>query len=124
VSPHTYQEVLRTTNRGRRQSLDSWFSEIWQHWRDVVDTGDDLPRFIEAEHLRVRLLGSGALDPFPDLADRVLICDAVVYKCDLFCTRDWTTLLRHRGRVEGLPFDIVTPLEWWSKIRPYAALFI
>jgi hypothetical protein len=124
VSPHSYQEVLGTTSQQRRTNLDTWVRDIWQYWRDVVEANNDLPTFIEAEHLRVSLLASGLLDCLPDLADRVLICDALVYRCDLFCTRDWTTILRHRSRVaDRLPFEIVSPTEWWAKVGPYAALF-
>lgn len=123
VSPHTYQEVLQTANPQRQHDLDRWFRDVWQYWRDVIDQNNDLPSFIEAEHARVDLLASGALDALPDLSDRVLICDAVVYNCDLFCTRDWTTILRHRARLANVPFEVVSPVEWWARIQPYAALF-
>jgi hypothetical protein len=42
---------------------------------------------------------------------------------ELFCTRDWTTILKHRTELTGLPIEIVTPAEWWAKIRPYAGLW-
>jgi hypothetical protein len=124
ISPHTWQEVNQTRNPHRRHNLESWFHDIWQHWCDVVHQDDDLPTFIEAERLRVGLLSSGNLGAFPDLADRVLICDAVAYRCELFCTRDWSTVLRHRESVEHLPLDIVSPVEWWARIEPYARLFV
>jgi hypothetical protein len=124
VSPHTYQEVIGTVDARRRRSLETWFFELWQYWRDIVDADNDLPSFIDAEHRRVRLLSSNMLEVLPDLADRVLVCDAVVYNCDLFCTRDWTTILRHRNQVQGLPFDVVTPAEWWARVQPFAALFV
>ncbi len=124
VSPHTYQEVIGTANPHRRRTLENWFFELWQYWRDIIDADNDLPTFIEAEHLRVNLLSSNMLGVLPDLADRVLVCDAVVYNCDLFCTRDWSTILRHRDEITGLPFDIVSPAEWWDRIRPFAALFV
>lgn len=123
VSPHTYQEVIGTANPQRRRTLETWFFELWRCWRDIIDADNDLPTFIEAEHLRVDLLSSDMLAVLPDLADRVLVCDAVVYNCDLFCTRDWSTILRHRDQIKGLRFDIVSPAEWWDRIRPFAALF-
>ena len=124
ISPHTYQEIVRTKTLGRRHHLQTWFEDLWQYWLGVIHECDDLPSFIEAEDTRVRLLASGGLDVLPDLADRVLVCDATVYRCDLFCTRDWTTILKHRTRLRGLPFDIVSPAEWWTKIRPYSALWV
>ena len=82
-----------------------------------------MPTLFEAEHIRVNMLANDTLDVLPDLFDKVLICDAVVYNCDLFCTRDWTTILRHRAELSGLPIEIVSPVEWWARIQPYAALF-
>lgn len=124
ISPHTYQEIAATRTIGRRHGLQTWFQGLWQYWLGVIHEHDDLPGFIEAEDTRVQLLASGNLNVLPDLADRVLVCDAAVYRCDLFCTRDWTTILRHREDLRGLPFDIVTPAEWWTKIRPYSALWV
>lgn len=123
VSPHTYQEVVRTQDPHRRHHLERWFLEVWQYWRDIIDQNDDLPTFIEAENRRLQLLASATLDVLPDAADRVLLSDAVVYRCELFCTRDWTTILKHRSQLTGVPVEIVTPAKWWQRVRPYAGLF-
>ena len=123
ISPFTYYEVSRTNDSMRRHYLESWFFEMWQYWREVVQQADDLPSFIEAENLRVSLLASGHLDPLPDLGDRVLLSDAIVYRCDLFCTRDWRTILKRRHELGHLPIQIVSPHEWWTRIRPYAGLW-
>ena len=123
VSPHTYHEVVRTQDPHRRHHLETWFLEIWRYWRDVIDQNDDLPSFIEAENLRLQLLASGTLDALQDFADRLLLSDAVAYRCELFCTRDWTTILKHRSTLTGVPVEIVTPVEWWQRVRPYAGLF-
>ena len=124
ISPHTYQEIKSTIDPYRRYHLETWFGDLWQYWRDIVHENDDLPSFIEAEDIRIRMLGSGVLDVLPDLADRILVCDAIVYRCELFCTRDWTTILKHRTELEQLPIKIVTPTEWWAKIHPYARLWV
>ena len=122
ISPHTYQEIVATKAVRRRHHLQTWFDDLWQYWLNVIHEDDNLPSFIEAEDTRVRLLASGSLNVLPDVADRILVCDATVYRCELFCTRDWTTVLKHRADLGGLPLDIVTPAEWWTKIRPYAEL--
>ena len=124
ISPHTWQEVRQTQDPRRRHSLESWFHEIWQYWCDVINQDDDLPSLIEAERLRVQLLSAGHLDALPDLPDRILICDAVAYRCELFCTRDWSTILRNRDFIGQLPLTIVSPVEWWARIRPYAGLLV
>ena len=123
ISPHTYQEIARTQHAVRRHELDQWFNELWQYWRDVIEQNNDLPTFRDAENLRVHPLRSGLADVLPDLSDRVLMCDAIVYRCELFCTRDWTTILKHRARLVGIPISIVTPAEWWEKIQPYAGIW-
>ena len=123
VSPHTYQEIAATKAVGRRHRLHTWFNDLWRYWLEIIRDDDHFPSFVEAEDTRVQLLASGSLDLLPDLADRVLVCDAAVYRCDLFCTRDWTTILKHRADLRTLPFDIVTPAEWWAAIRPYSALW-
>jgi hypothetical protein len=123
ISPYTYSEIARTRQRERLQHLHMWFQELWQYWRSTIEHSNDLPDFIEAEDIRVRMLMSDYLSCLPDVADRVLICDVLVYRCDLFCTRDWTTILKHRAALAGLPIEIVTPPEWWERIRPCAGLW-
>jgi hypothetical protein len=123
ISPYTYSEIARTRDEARLRHLHVWFQELWQYWRSTIEQNNDLPDFIEAEDVRVRTLISDYLSCLPDVADRVLICDALVYRCDLFCTRDWTTILKHRTALSGLPIEIVTPAEWWAKVRPYAGLW-
>lgn len=123
ISPHTYQEVVGTEDTHRRYYLETWFSNLWHYWRAIIQESRALPSFVEAEDLRIRVLASDTLHALPDLADRVLICDAIVYRCDLFCTRDWSTILKHRHDLVHLPLEIVTPLEWWAKISPCAPLW-
>ncbi len=122
AAPYAYHEIIRTQDSNRRRQLETWFSQIWQYWRETIRGNQALPTFVQAEDLRYRMLASRTLDALPDLSDRVLLCDAIVYQCDLFCTRDWTTILKHRLDISGLPIEIVTPEEWWGRIRPYSAL--
>ena len=107
ISPHTYQEIAATKEARRRHQLHTWFEDLWQNWLSVIHENDDLPSFIEAEDTRVGLLASGGLDVLPDVADRILVCDATVYRCELFCTRDWTTILKHRADLRGLPLSCI-----------------
>ena len=117
------REVSATTDPSRRASLESWFAELWYCWGEIVQAMDNLPSFIEAEDVRVGLLSSGILDVLPDVHDRVLLTDAVVYRCDCFCTFDNRTILKHRNALRRLPIEILTPTEWWQKIRPWASIW-
>ena len=123
ISPFTYHEVIKTRNPSRRNNLEKWIFEIWEYWREIISHNDDLPSFIEAEDLRIRILGSAILDTLPDFNDRVLIVDALVYRCDCFCTRDRKTILKHRESLNDLGLPIVSPSEWWGMIKPYASLW-
>ena len=123
ISPFTYKEVVSTSDPSRRRNLENWFFDIWHYWRDIVKQNNDLPTFVEAERIRVELLASGALDALPGIEDRLLVCDAIVYRCDCFCTRDWKTILKHRDALTSLMIKVVTPTEWWNLIKPYASLW-
>lgn len=123
ISPFTYQEVVSTNDPSRRHYLENWFFENWHDWRGILNRIIDLPDFIEAEATRVELLACGVLERLPDIEDRILICDAIVYRCDCFCTRDWNTILKYRDILKALPIKIVTPTEWWKLIEPYASLW-
>ena len=124
VSPFAYKEVIGTQNPTRRHYLENWFMDVWNYWLGIIDGDKDLPSFIEAEHTRIYLLSSGVFDVLTDVEDRLLICDAIVYKCDCFCTRDWKTILRKRNRLKSLPIKIITPTDWWGMIKPYAGLWV
>lgn len=124
VSPFTCKEVIGTKDRAKRYYVENWFMDVWDYWLRILQENNDLPSFVEAEHIKIKLLLSGILDILPDIEDRVLICDAIVYKCDCFCTRDWETILKYRDYLVSLPIKIVTPTEWWSLIKPYAALWV
>jgi hypothetical protein len=123
ISPYTYKEVISTKDLSRRHYLEIWFFEIWHYWREIIEQNNDLPTFGEAERIKIELLASGILDVLPDIEDRILICDAIVYRCDCFCTRDWKTILKRRDALKSLPIKIITPTEWWSIIEPYAGLW-
>ncbi|MHC4115515.1 MAG: hypothetical protein ACYSSL_09400 [Planctomycetota bacterium] len=124
ISPFTYKEAMETKDPSKKYYLENWFSEVWSYWVETIRRNNDLPSFIEAETMRIQLLSSALFDVLPDIDDRILICDAIVYKCDCFCTRDWKTILRGREYLKCLPIRIITPSEWWQLIKPYGALWV
>lgn len=124
ISPFTYREVIKTQDAKKRYYLERWLMNVWDYWLNIIKTNNNLPSFMEAEDIKIKLLSSGVLDVLPDVEDRVLLSDAIVYRCDYFCTRDWQTILKYRGHLETLPVKIITPSEWWCLIRPFAALWV
>lgn len=123
ISPFAYKEIISTKDARKQHYLEGWFMEVWRYWLGILDENNDLPSFIEAEHTKVSLLSSGVLDILPDIEDRILICDAIVYNCDCFCTRDWRTILKYRDNLSSLPIKIITPEKWWQLIKPFASLW-
>jgi hypothetical protein len=122
VSPYTYREVIDTSDTTRLYYLENWFFEVWYYWCDIINGNNDLPSLDEVKTLRTKFLDSGILERLPDLEDRILVGDAILYRCDCFCTRDWKTILRYRDELADLPLRILTPTEWWSIIEPFASL--
>ena len=122
VSPFTYYEIAHTADPTKQRELARWFVEPWDHWVGIVEDDDSLPTFVEGERIRASILTGHALDVLPDMNDRILLVDALVYRCDCFCTRDWTTILSNRDKLDQVRTLIATPSELWARIRPYAGL--
>jgi hypothetical protein len=72
--------------------------------------------------LRRRLYDSALLGAMPDPSDRELPGSAIGMGCDVFCTRDHKTIIRRRHLLPVLPIRILTPIEWWRSIKPWAGL--
>lgn len=64
------------------------------------------------------------LSAMPDQADRVLLADAIGFGCDVFCTRDIRTIVSKRDMLPNIPIRILTPLEWWCQVKPWAGLWV
>ena len=124
VSPTTYEKVRATTDPNRRWYLENWFSEIWLYWREIVAGAEDIPSAVEADAERIRLMASDVLRVLPDAGDRRLIRDAIAYRCDGFCTRGWSTILKHRESLKALPLEIFAPTEWSEQLRPWSGLWL
>lgn len=124
VSPLTYQEVSSTANPIRRDNLESWFAELWYCWSESVSRNNQMPSILEIEQSRLEIMQSGVLRALPDSEDRLLIADAIAYRCDCFCTCDYRTVINHRDELAELPIQILTPTEWWRIILPWAPTWL
>ncbi|MCC7159524.1 MAG: hypothetical protein IT281_08300 [Ignavibacteria bacterium] len=98
----------------KRKQLKAYCNEISQYFHYLVD-GDFAKPDILTKHTEEYLLERG-LDKLVDPNDRSLIVEALFYKCDVFCTRDWRTILSQRKALrEILPLQILTPIEWCER---------
>jgi len=123
VSPNSYHEVSCTKDDRKRRYLESWFYEIWNYWQNSLRGDDNLLPASNMQITSERRSITEILKIIPDPADRILICDAIKYKCDSFCTRDWKTILRYRGLMKCLKIEFITPFEWWSRLKPWAGIW-
>lgn len=115
VSPLTYQEISQTPDLNRRKDLEHWFGEVWCYWRDCF-AEDGTLNDAYAEELEQKLADSSLLQCFPDKSDRALICHAIAYQCDAFCTRDRKTILKKLKGAPKLPLEVLSPSEWGERI--------
>jgi hypothetical protein len=123
VSPLTYDEILRTSDSVRRKHLEDWFGEVWAYWRYFFDEDGKLSDWYAAE-LDRKVSGTSFLAAFPDVNDRALLCHAMAYGCDAFCTRDRRTILKRRANAPSLPLQLLSPAEWGAKVAQYAGLWL
>lgn len=115
ASQKTIDEIVLTPNVSDRQDLLDYALELLQPRDDDCVFAEDFGR---------RLVGTRFVSALPDLADQMLIGNAVGYGCDAFCTRDRRTIVKYRDKLPHLPLRILTPLEWWRCVRPWAGLFV
>jgi hypothetical protein len=110
VSPTTYQEVIKTNDMRKRRRLMQYVSELW-HYFDI-NMSDKLA--VDFRHLQLveEHLSNYDFKFLPVSPDRQLILEALSFKCDYFCTRDWKSLLKYRDKITSLPIKFFTPSEW------------
>ncbi len=113
ASRKTLHEIQNTPDRARRDRLR-------QFAIDLISPEDEANAY--ASVVGRRMIDAPFTDGLPDKADRELIGNAVGLDCDVFCTRDRRTIVRKRNYLRLLPIRVLTPLEWWRHVRPWAGL--
>ena len=120
VSPLVLNELSATSDERLRRLLVGYGQEFLSLNRINGLTDDE---YRHANDLSRRLEDSRWLKVLPDKNDRRLIGQAVGFGCDVFCTRDLKTIHSKRQNLEPLNLRILTPIEWWSYIKPWANLW-
>lgn len=114
ASQKTIDEISQTPEAAVRDDLLEYALTFLKPLDENIAFAEDFGR---------RLMGSQFVSVLPDPADQMLVGHAIGYGCDVFCTRDRRTIIRFRDKLDQLPLRILTPLEWWKAIKPWAALF-
>jgi hypothetical protein len=132
VSPLTVAEVANTQQFSDRSRRLGWVLEVLDHWLIMLDeTGSRVAAGGSVRH-RFKLTSElqafeSALLEIPDFRrdpfDRLLLIQYKMGDCDAFLTTDRDTIWRHRLILRELGVCVLTPLEYWELLRPWAALW-
>lgn len=109
ISPMTFEEIMATTDEGKRDELLAYCGELWTYLHEFTPEVE-IPN-MEA-HLTKEYLENKCFSLLPGESDKKLIIEALYYKCDYFCTRDWNTILKHRDKLKDIPIKFIRPCEW------------
>lgn len=115
ASRKTLEEIHRTSDPDVRSELLSYAVQL-------VETPSE--ESAHASSLGRRLVDAPFLAALPDAADRELIGNAIGFGCDAFCTCDRRTIVSKQQDLPRLPLQILTPIEWWARIKPWGGLWI
>ncbi len=114
ISPSTFNEVLATKDPEKKSRLLNYSTDLWYYFNEALKENvvlNNTQISLVEEYLQKHDFAH-----LPGAMDRRLIIEALYYKCDHFCTRDWKTMLKHRNKLKLLPIKLITPFEWWSSI--------
>lgn len=111
ISEYTVTELSKTQDSNRKKRL--------------LDLANEIIAYQESESgfTASPVTTKKLLLILPDFSDRILIHEAIKSNCDVFCTRDWKTILRFRNEIGLLPIKIMAPHEWWEIIKPFSSLW-
>lgn len=112
ASAKTLDEIQCTADEAVREALLDFAIE-------VADVSDEARWYRE---LGRRLNGGSLLQALPDPSDRELLGNAIGMGCNVFCTRDYRTIVSRRDRLPRLPLRFFTPVEWWRAVKPWGGL--
>ncbi len=115
ASLKTLEEIAQTPDENLRATLSDYALEIVESFSEATAYAYGLGR---------RIVRSDFFDALPDRNDRELLAHAIGLDCDAFCTADRSTIVRKRERLPKLTIRIVTPVEWWRQIKPWAGLWL
>lgn len=102
------KKVVAELSKSQRLDLVRWGFEFLDYSNNFYD--------FENKGIRLRF-GLALLKD----KDRMLVIDAINMKCDVFLTMDYKTIWKHRKKITKI--KILRPVEFWSILKPYFALF-
>lgn len=120
ISRETINEIERTTDPFVRGELLDY---AWEVSDEEFDEYGGHVDFVFAAKLGRSFAQADMMAMLPDESDRILVGHAIGLGCDAFCTRDFRTIISKRSKLPPLPISIITPIEWWKHVKPWAGLW-
>lgn len=133
VSPLTIAEIANTQNPSVRNAYLNWVVEVLDHWlitldergARVADGGTVRHRFkltpeLQAFEASLMEIADYRRDPF----DRLLLVQYRLAGCDAFLTTDRNTIWRHRAELSKRGVRVLTPVDYWELLRPWASIWL
>jgi hypothetical protein len=114
----SHNSFLEVTRRGDARYLQ-WAYDVLDHWRACLEEAPspavDLKIAATTDTSSYNYLGTG---------DRALIKDALLLGCDSFLTME-NKLPKNADHIRStLGIRVLSPLDMWELLRPWAALFL
>ena len=115
ISELTLYELSKTPIDEKRKRLTRWGVRLLGYSQEVRQhTG--LPK------LSIR---DGSLGDFlPDRMDRMLLYESKRAGCNAFITMDHSTVLRYKDQLRHEGLLVLSPKEYWEKLRPWYPLWV
>ncbi len=110
VSRQTFEELRAHPDMGRRSRLLRWVSELNEYsaW--------------SAAHYAGPAYADSAFAFLPDPGDAVLIREAIELGCATFLTMDYKTIHRFRDRILEAGIEVLRPVEFMERLKPWIGL--
>lgn len=100
-------------------AMDCWQIAVWETRDGTVRQRRFLPAdLVEIENHLLKITDFKR-SPY----DRLLLLETGLANCDAFLTIDKRTILKHREFLSEIGIKVITPLEFWDELKPFAALW-
>jgi len=116
LSANSLQEVVEKRDAGYLQ----WAHDVLDHWMTCLEESGPFSSKGQAVGAKLRTTSFDYLGK----GDRRLLLDAVTMECDAFLTCDRKLAKNRRHILAELAILVVTPIQHWHMLEPWARLYV
>ena len=118
VSQRTFLEFSAIPNGAKRSRLLQWAGELDGYSSTFASS------YVESEdepYFGVRV-SPESVSFLPDYGDAVLVSEAIELGCSDFLTMDYKSILPYRDRIRNMGLEVLRPVEFMERLKPYVGL--